>query len=167
MNKETNQAFIPCEHCGKLHSDLTWTFPNKTQTGNWFGYYCICCGKIISVHRSLLAWALIVLTYPLWFWKRDDLKQRWLNKQPERFRHLNLDENYFLMKSYRLRRVIALVVAGSRVAFVLTLFLLYPHLTITGNLLLIVSVPLLASLYLAYRSYQMQKKYERLQSHSQ
>jgi hypothetical protein len=162
VNKETNDAFIPCEHCGELHSTLTWSLPNKTQTRNWFGLYCNNCNNIISVNRNLLTWILIGLTYPFWFWKLNDLRQNWLNKQPERFKNLNLDENYYLTKIHRLRGIIATTIAIGWIIFLTIMFILNPELLNSGFLLPMLVIPLLFAIYMAYANFKNQKKHQRM-----
>lgn len=162
VNKETNDAFVPCEHCGEHHSTLTWTLPNKTQTRNWFGLYCTNCGEIISVNRNLFTWILLGLTYPLWFWKLNDLKQTWLNKQPERFKNLNFDENFHLTKIHRLRGIVATVIAITWLGFLTVMFILHPELLNAGFLLPMLAIPLLMAIYMAFANFKNQKKHQRM-----
>lgn len=58
---------------------------------NWFGYYCDNCGEIIPVQRNLTSLIVLVLTFPIWGWFRKTLKQNWLNKQPDRYKNINLE----------------------------------------------------------------------------
>ena len=79
------RSFIPCPHCDTLHSSLKWTPQNNTAFKNWFGLYCDNCGKIIPCVRNLTSLILLVITFPIWYWFKDEWKQRWLNIQKEKF----------------------------------------------------------------------------------
>lgn len=81
---------IPCPHCGVLHPAVKYSKQNKTIFKNWFGYYCDNCTQIIPVQRNLTSLLVLGLTYPLWIWFKKPLKEKWLQKQPERFENLNL-----------------------------------------------------------------------------
>lgn len=85
------RSWIPCPHCGKLHSGLKWSSQNKTAFKNWFGYYCDNCKEIIPVQRNLTSLILLSLTFPVWGWFKKSLKQKWLLKQPERYQNINLE----------------------------------------------------------------------------
>lgn len=79
------RSFIPCPHCDTLHSGLKWTPQNNTAFQNWFGLYCDHCEKIIPCVRNLTSFLVIILTAPLWFWFKDNWKQKWLAEQKEKF----------------------------------------------------------------------------------
>lgn len=85
------RTYVPCPHCKTLHDSRIWNSKNKTAFKNWFGYYCPECGKIIPCLHNGLAYILMILTYPLWGWFADDLKERWLQKQPQRFQEGNIE----------------------------------------------------------------------------
>jgi hypothetical protein len=85
------RSLIPCPHCNTLHSGLKWTAKNKTAFKNWFGIYCDHCSGIIPVQRNLTSLLILLVTFPVWGWFRKLLKQKWLNKQPERYKNLNLE----------------------------------------------------------------------------
>lgn len=85
------RALVPCPHCGELHSGLKWSKQNKTTFKNWYGFYCDQCSKIIPVQRNLTSLLILTVTFPIWGWFRNTLKQNWLDKQPERYRNLNLE----------------------------------------------------------------------------
>lgn len=80
------RSLVPCPHCGTVHNGLKWSAQNKTAYKNWFGYYCDNCEEIIPVHRNLTTMLLLIITFPIWGWFRKSLKQRWLAKQPERYK---------------------------------------------------------------------------------
>ncbi len=85
------RALIPCPHCGELHSGLKYSAQNKTALKNWFGYYCDNCKEIIPVQRNLTSLIIMIVTFPIWGWFRKSLKQNWLEKQPERYKNINLE----------------------------------------------------------------------------
>lgn len=85
------RSFTPCPHCGELHPAAKYSAQNKTATKNWYGFYCDKCTEIIPVQRNLTSLLLLLVTFPIWGWFRKTLKQNWLNKQPERYKNLNLD----------------------------------------------------------------------------
>lgn len=58
---------------------------------NWFSYYCDNCGEIIPVQRNLVSLTVLFLTFPIWGWFRKTFKQNWLNKQPNRYKNINLE----------------------------------------------------------------------------
>ena len=83
------KTFVPFPHCGTLHPGQKWSVENNAFK-NWFGLYCDACGKIIPCLRNITSWVLMTLTYPLWFWLKDSRKSRWLERQPARYKNLNL-----------------------------------------------------------------------------
>jgi len=85
------RSFVPCPHCGTLHNGLKWSTQNKTAYKNWYGYYCDNCSKIIPVHRNYTSLLIMAVTFPIWGWFRKSMKQRWLEKQPERFKDLTFE----------------------------------------------------------------------------
>lgn len=85
------RSLIPCPHCGTLHNGLKWSAQNRTVFKNWFGYYCDNCKEIIPVHRNLLTLIIIIFTFPIWGWFKKPIRQKWLDKQPERYMNLNLE----------------------------------------------------------------------------
>lgn len=87
----TQRSFIPCPHCGELHSGLKYSTQNKTALKNWFGFYCDKCSKVIPVQRNLISLIVLTITFPIWGWFRKSLEQSWLDKQPERYKNLNLE----------------------------------------------------------------------------
>ena len=85
------RSFIPCPDCGEMHSGLKYSGRNKTILWNWFGFYCDNCGGIIPVQRNLITLIILTITFPVWGWFRKSLKRKWLEKQPERYKNLNLE----------------------------------------------------------------------------
>ena len=85
------RSLVPCPHCGTLHNGLKWSSQNRTAFKNWFGYYCDNCNQIIPVQRNLTSLIVLTIAFPVWGWFRKTLKQNWLDKQPERYKNLNLE----------------------------------------------------------------------------
>ncbi len=57
---------------------------------NWFGYYCDNCGESFGTKKFNLM-VNIDLTFPVWGWFKKSMKKSWFEKQPERFKNLNLE----------------------------------------------------------------------------
>lgn len=85
------RSLVPCPHCGELHSGLKYSAQNKTAFKNWFGFYCDNCKEIIPVQRNLTSLIILTITFPIWGWFKQSIKQKWLDKQPERYKNLNLE----------------------------------------------------------------------------
>ncbi|HEY8661194.1 MAG TPA: hypothetical protein VIL78_19330 [Hanamia sp.] len=81
----TEKSFIPCPHCGTVHSGLKWAPQNKTAFGNWFGLYCDNCEKIIPCLRNITSFFFLAITFPIWCWFKNAWKEKWLMKQKEKF----------------------------------------------------------------------------------
>lgn len=96
IEREGNKPFYqrsltPCPHCGELHTQMKYSAQNKTAFKNWFGFYCDNCKGIIPVQRNLTSLIILGITYPIWGWFRKTLKQNWLEKQPNRYKDINLE----------------------------------------------------------------------------
>ena len=85
------RALIPCPHCKILHSGLKWSIYNKTAFKNWYGYYCDNCGGIIPPQRNLTSLLILSISFPIWGWFRKSLKEKWLIKQPDRYKNIKLE----------------------------------------------------------------------------
>ena len=85
------RSLVPCPHCGELHPGLKYSAQNKTALKNLFGFYCDQCKGIIPVHRNLTSLLILTITYPIWGWFEKTMKQKWLDKQPDRYKNLNLE----------------------------------------------------------------------------
>jgi hypothetical protein len=81
----TQRSFVPCPHCGTVHSALKWSPQNKTAFGNWFGLYCDNCGNIIPCVRNITSLILLGVTFPIWVCFRKGLEKKWLLIQKEKF----------------------------------------------------------------------------------
>jgi hypothetical protein len=81
---------IPCPNCGTLHSGLKWSTRNNAFK-NWFGLYCDNCGKTIPCLTNLTSLLLLGLTFPIWILFKDKWKNNWLQKQPDRYKNLDLE----------------------------------------------------------------------------
>ncbi len=85
------RTFVPCPHCGKLHDGRTWATQNGTAFKNWYGFYCSNCGKIIPCIINVFSFIILALTFPIWGWFKNKLKDTWLKKQPERYKNINIE----------------------------------------------------------------------------
>lgn len=89
-------GYVPCPHCGTIHSGLEWSRQNHTLYKNWFGLYCKDCGKIIPCLYSVVSYVLLGLTFSIWYWFKDKWKAEWLEEQRIKFsKPLNLDPPTF------------------------------------------------------------------------
>ena len=71
------RTYVPCPHCGTLHSGLLWGKGNAF--GHWYGYLCPTCDKIIPCLRNWTSLLILIVTYPLWILPSLLLKHRWLS----------------------------------------------------------------------------------------
>lgn len=83
------RTYVPCPHCETVHESAVWSHKNKNVFKNWYGLYCPSCGDIIPCLSNVLSIVMRAITYPLWFWKKEDMKARWMEKQ--RLKSENLD----------------------------------------------------------------------------
>lgn len=90
------RTFIPCPHCGTMHPSLKWSPQNNTAYRNWFGLYCDHCGQIIPCLTNLTSYIILGLTFPIWYWFKDQWKEKWLADQNVKFsKPLNLTQPEF------------------------------------------------------------------------
>ncbi len=85
------RTFIPCPHCETIHDARTWSLQNGTILKNWFGLYCKSCGKTIPCMNNGLSLIILAVTFPIWGWFKNSLKAKWLAKQPERYKNIELE----------------------------------------------------------------------------
>lgn len=95
-------TLVPCNNCKTLHDGRTWSAHNGTAFKNWFGLYCHTCGHIIPCVTNGLSLIILTITFPIWGWFKNTLKAKWLEKQPERYKNLDIDTipNPFDKKSW-------------------------------------------------------------------
>jgi len=86
------RSYVPCPHCETLHDGRTWSTQNGTAFKNWFGLYCPNCGEIIPCLMNLTTRLVLTITFPVWGWFKNSLKQRWLEKQPGRYNEIEMDQ---------------------------------------------------------------------------
>jgi hypothetical protein len=94
------RSYVPCPHCNTLHDGRTWSTDNGTAFKNWFGLYCPECSGIIPCVMNVTSYLILALTFPLWGWFKDDLKKKWLDRQPERYVDLELGLDYQAFEHY-------------------------------------------------------------------
>ncbi len=129
------RTFIPCPHCETLHDGRIWSNENGTGYQNWFGLYCTNCGNTIPCLTNIASFIILALTFPIWGWFRKRLKAKWLEKQPNRYENIDIDQtkNPFSKKDW-----IASGLIWGALMF-LTMTIAYPYLVgheITGKTLL-------------------------------
>lgn len=85
------RTYVPCPHCDTIHDGRTWSTTNGTVFQNWFGLYCHSCGGIIPCLTNVVSFLLLAVSFPIWGWFKENLKEQWLSKQASRFKNLDLD----------------------------------------------------------------------------
>lgn len=100
MERNSNKAWaershVPCPHCNTIHDGKTWNLTNKTMFRNWFGLYCPVCGGVISCLMNIGTFVVLAVTSPIWYWFRKPLYNKWLAKQPARYKNLDLETSDF------------------------------------------------------------------------
>jgi len=83
------RTYIPCPHCEVNHPQSVWSHKNGNAFKNWYGLYCPNCGEVIPCMMSFFSQITLALMYPLWFWRKDEAKAKWLEKQRQKALHLD------------------------------------------------------------------------------
>ena len=86
------RGIVPCPHCETLHDGRTWSTENGTAFKNWFGLYCNKCGKIIPCLINVFSFLVLIITYPIWGWFKNKMKKKWLEKQQQRFKNIDIEK---------------------------------------------------------------------------
>ena len=86
------RTFVPCPYCEKMHDGRTWSTRKNLGFKNWFGLYCNNCGNIIPCLMNIFSLIILAITFPIWSWFKNSLKDKWLKRQPERFANIDLNE---------------------------------------------------------------------------
>ena len=86
-----DRSFVPCPHCETIHDSRIWSPQNKTGFKNWFGLYCTNCGGIIPCIINGFSFLILAITFPIWGWFKNNLKQQWLDKQPKRYENIDIE----------------------------------------------------------------------------
>jgi len=84
------RTYIPCPHCETIHDGRVWAKSRAFK--NWYGLYCPNCNKVIPCLINVFSFLILALTYPIWGWFRNSLKENWLRKQPKRFENVVASE---------------------------------------------------------------------------
>lgn len=116
---KVERSVIPCPHCNTLHDGRTWSGQNGTATKNWFGLYCPSCMEVIPCVMNVFTLLILTLTYPIWGWFKNRIKENWLDKQPERFQNLTFESN---LKSFNKKGWIKLGLIWGAFMFVIMTF---------------------------------------------
>ena len=96
------RILVPCPHCETLHDGRTWSKKNGTAFKNWFGLYCNNCGNIIPCLINIFSLIILVMTFPIWGWFKNSMKNKWLERQPKRYENIDIKHisNPFNKKSW-------------------------------------------------------------------
>lgn len=87
------RLYVPCPHCETIHDGRTWSTESGTAFRNWFGLYCPSCTRIIPCLWSAFSLFILTITFPLWGFFRNSLKEKWLEKQPQRYENISPEDN--------------------------------------------------------------------------
>ena len=73
------RSYVPCPHCETLNDARLWGKGNAI--GHWFGLVCPSCHQIIPCLWNIFSFAILVITFPLWYFPARFFRQRWLEKE--------------------------------------------------------------------------------------
>ncbi len=73
------RTYIPCPHCNTLNDGRIWA--KKNAFGNWFGYLCPNCYRVIPCLWNVSSLFVLAITSPCWYWFRPYLKKKWLKNK--------------------------------------------------------------------------------------
>ena len=76
------RGYVPCPHCGTLNDHRLWAKGNAW--GHWFGLVCPRCHQVIPCLWNIFSLAVLVITYPLWYFPVRFFRQRWLEIEKKR-----------------------------------------------------------------------------------
>ncbi len=75
-------CYIPCPHCETLNDSRLWAKGNTFE--HWFGFVCPSCHEIIPCLWNIFSLAILVITFPLWYFPARFFRRRWLEKEKKR-----------------------------------------------------------------------------------
>ena len=76
------RTYIPCPHCETLNDSRLWGKGNSL--GHWFGFVCPNCHQIIPCLWNIFSFAILAITFPLWYLPVRFFRHRWIEKEKER-----------------------------------------------------------------------------------
>ena len=76
------RCYIPCPHCETLNDPRLWG--KRKAVGHWFGLVCPSCHQVIPCLWNVFSLAVLVITFPLWYFPARFFRQRWLEKEKKR-----------------------------------------------------------------------------------
>ncbi|RKU18843.1 hypothetical protein C6501_02120 [Candidatus Poribacteria bacterium] len=76
------RGYVPCPHCETLNDGRIWAKANAL--GHWFGFICPNCHQIIPCLWSISSYAVLAVTYPLWYFPVRFFRDRWIEKEKTR-----------------------------------------------------------------------------------
>ena len=107
IDKESDAPFaernyIPCPHCKTLNDGRIWAKGNAF--GHWFGLICPNCHQIIPCLWSIISYAVLAVTSPLWYFPARFFRDRWIEKEKARLAKVlerpliqSVDVNWYLI----------------------------------------------------------------------
>ena len=75
-------CYVPCPHCEKLNDSRLWAKGNTFE--HWFGFVCPSCHEIIPCLWNIFSLAILVITFPLWYFPARFFRRRWLEREKKR-----------------------------------------------------------------------------------
>lgn len=76
------RSYVPCPHCEALNDARLWGKGNAF--GHWFGLVCPSCHQIIPCLWNIFSFAILAITFPLWYFPARFFRQRWLENEKGR-----------------------------------------------------------------------------------
>lgn len=76
------RTYVPCPHCETLNDSRLWGKGNSF--GHWFGFVCPNCHQIIPCLWNIFSFAILAITFPLWYFPARFYRHRWIEKEKER-----------------------------------------------------------------------------------
>ena len=76
------RTYVPCPHCETLNDQRLWAKWNGF--GHWFGFVCPSCHQVIPCLWNIFSLAILVVTFPLWYFPARFFRRRWLEIEKKR-----------------------------------------------------------------------------------
>ena len=76
------RTYVPCPHCEPLNDQRLWAKLNAF--GHWFGYVCPRCYHVIPCLWNIFSLAVLVITFPVWYFPVRFFRQRYLEIEKKR-----------------------------------------------------------------------------------
>ncbi len=76
------RSYVPCPHCETINDGRIWM--KAHALGHWYGFVCPNCEQIIPCLWSLCSYAILIITFPLWYFPIRFFRDRWIVKEKAR-----------------------------------------------------------------------------------